>query len=440
MIWTLLPIIILSFILVPSLILLFLTQPSSTSGITVKVIGSQWYWTYEHQFNLKNNFKRHTTIIESFFENNSLKNYCLPTMSSKTSLVHVYSILQKKFLDAYFHLVDYPRTSFEQNIFKNSDNFYERFAIMGYEICNIKEIYAKKSKKQFLDIYFIYHFFIMNSITFNYNYDNVSLGADAYRSSYPTLVFNCLEDLTYGSKLIDVNSRLWQANTFFNAAELHYVKYLMVSYFDFTSAKNIVPIYQAFDKVIYFFTHEKEVYNDNVVTGFTLRNWYYMVMGRNRHWATLEQELYKFFFRKKFRLMGYLHKFGCYYDYNFKQTSLLVIESNILSSEDLKPGDFRLLEVDQRLILPRNTEIRFLITSTDVLHSWAIPSLGIKVDACPGRLNEIQVFIYRSSVFYGQCSEICGVLHGFMPIVIQTTSLLDYYKYLYSYSDVYYSK
>jgi len=67
--------------------------------------------------------------------------------------------------------------------------------------------------------------------------------------------------------------------------------------------------------------------------------------------------------------MGYLYKFGCYYDYNFKQTSLLVIESNILSSEDLKPGDFRLLEVDQRLILPRNTEIRFLITSTDVLHS-----------------------------------------------------------------------
>ena len=106
-----------------------------------------------------------------------------------------------------------------------------------------------------------------------------------------------------------------------------------------------------------------------------------------------------------------------------------IFESNLIPSRDLLLGDLRLLEVDQRLILPRNVKIRFLVTSTDVLHSWSIPSLGIKVDACPGRINEVHTNIYRKSIFYGQCSEICGILHGFMPIVIQTVSLLDYLKY-----------
>jgi len=94
-------------------------------------------------------------------------------------------------------------------------------------------------------------------------------------------------------------------------------------------------------------------------------------------------------------------------------------------------GDLRLLEVDQRLVLPRNVKIRFLVTSSDVLHSWSIPSLGIMIDACPGRINEVHASIYRKSIFYGQCSEICGILHGFMPIVIQTVSLLDYFKCFY---------
>jgi heme/copper-type cytochrome/quinol oxidase subunit 2 len=65
------------------------------------------------------------------------------------------------------------------------------------------------------------------------------------------------------------------------------------------------------------------------------------------------------------------------------------------------------------------------VTSNDVLHSWAVPSLGIKIDACPGRLNEIKFLIYRNGLFFGQCSEICGILHGFMPIVIQSMSYSD---------------
>jgi len=81
-------------------------------------------------------------------------------------------------------------------------------------------------------------------------------------------------------------------------------------------------------------------------------------------------------------------------------------------------GGLRLLEVDNPLYVPTNAALRFLITSIDVLHSWAVPSLGVKVDAVPGRLSQVFFIIKRNGEFYGQCSEICGVNHGFMPIKI----------------------
>ena len=109
-------------------------------------------------------------------------------------------------------------------------------------------------------------------------------------------------------------------------------------------------------------------------------------------------------------------------------TSVKKIESHLIPDKELLLGEFRLLEVHEKLILPRGIEITFLVTATDVLHSWSVPSLGIKIDACPGRLNEINVKIYRSSIFYGQCSEICGVLHGFMPIVIETVNWSRFYN------------
>jgi heme/copper-type cytochrome/quinol oxidase subunit 2 len=101
----------------------------------------------------------------------------------------------------------------------------------------------------------------------------------------------------------------------------------------------------------------------------------------------------------------------------------LEFDSNLVSEDDLIKGTHRLLEVDNRLFLPVGIPIRLLITSSDVLHSWAVPNLGIKVDAVPGRLNQFIVEIKRPGVFYGQCSELCGPFHGFMPIVIQAVSL-----------------
>jgi cytochrome c oxidase subunit 2 len=101
----------------------------------------------------------------------------------------------------------------------------------------------------------------------------------------------------------------------------------------------------------------------------------------------------------------------------------LNFDSYMIATNDLTHGSFRLLEVDNRVVLPVNTHIRLLVTAADVLHCWAVPSFGIKVDACPGRLSQASLFIKREGVYYGQCSEICGVNHGFMPIVVKGVSV-----------------
>jgi cytochrome c oxidase subunit 2 len=120
------------------------------------------------------------------------------------------------------------------------------------------------------------------------------------------------------------------------------------------------------------------------------------------------------------------HQWYWSYEYSDYATleggEILNFDSYMVPTSDLVLGSFRLLEVDNRVVLPVSTHIRVLVTAADVLHSWAIPSFGIKVDATPGRLSQVSLFIKREGVYYGQCSEICGVNHGFMPIVIRGVS------------------
>lgn len=116
-----------------------------------------------------------------------------------------------------------------------------------------------------------------------------------------------------------------------------------------------------------------------------------------------------------------LNKFF-FIDYNY--------ESIIINEDDLPEGGKRLLETDTSLILPYNIAIKFLITSSDVLHAWALPELGIKVDAVPGRLNQAITIPSNLGLYYGQCSELCGVSHGFMPIKVNIISLQDYLTFI----------
>lgn len=107
-------------------------------------------------------------------------------------------------------------------------------------------------------------------------------------------------------------------------------------------------------------------------------------------------------------------------------------DSNIVPENQLKPGQLRLFEVDNRVIVPTHTNVRVITTSSDVLHSWAVPAFGVKRDSIPGRLNETWFHVNKEGVYYGQCSELCGVKHGFMPIVVEAVSPAQFEQWVIS--------
>jgi cytochrome c oxidase subunit II len=118
-----------------------------------------------------------------------------------------------------------------------------------------------------------------------------------------------------------------------------------------------------------------------------------------------------------------------YWQYEYPDEQI-AFDSYMIQDKELKPGQLRLLDVDNELVLPVDTNIRILITAGDVIHSFAAPSLGIKIDAVPGRINETWVRITKSGKYYGQCSELCGIGHGFMPISIKALSKNDYQTWI----------
>nr|BBG74477.1 cytochrome c oxidase subunit II [Paraulopus oblongus] len=118
-----------------------------------------------------------------------------------------------------------------------------------------------------------------------------------------------------------------------------------------------------------------------------------------------------------------------YWSYEYTDYEDLGFDSYMIPTQDLTPGQFRLLEADHRMVIPFGSPIRVLVTAEDVLHSWAVPALGVKMDAVPGRLNQTAFMSSRSGVFFGQCSEICGANHSFMPVVVETVPLEHFEKW-----------
>jgi len=124
-----------------------------------------------------------------------------------------------------------------------------------------------------------------------------------------------------------------------------------------------------------------------------------------------------------------------YWTYEYSDFTNLEFDSYIIQTPDLEPGDYRLLEVDNRAVLPIQAEIRVLVTASDVIHSWTVPSIGVKADAIPGRLNQLSFTANRPGVFYGQCSEICGANHSFIPIALEVVDTQTFIKWVTSSSE-----
>lgn len=123
-----------------------------------------------------------------------------------------------------------------------------------------------------------------------------------------------------------------------------------------------------------------------------------------------------------------------YWSYEYSDFNDIEFDSYIVPSNSLNEGDIRLLEVDNRVILPYLTQVRLLVRAADVIHSWTIPSIGVKADAIPGRLNQLNLLFNRPGVFYGQCSEICGANHSFIPIRVEAINPKDFLNWIKQYS------
>uniref|UniRef100_A0AB38ZGG2 Cytochrome c oxidase subunit 2 n=1 Tax=Lucanus imitator TaxID=618023 RepID=A0AB38ZGG2_9SCAR len=119
-----------------------------------------------------------------------------------------------------------------------------------------------------------------------------------------------------------------------------------------------------------------------------------------------------------------------YWSYEYSDFKTIEFDSYMIPQQEGKLSTFRLLDVDNRVVLPFNSQIRMMVTAADVIHSWTIPSLSVKIDATPGRLNQISFLMNRSGLFFGQCSEICGANHSFMPIVIESISPSYFVKWI----------
>nr|YP_010925940.1 cytochrome c oxidase subunit II [Thelaira chrysopruinosa]WKF19261.1 cytochrome c oxidase subunit II [Thelaira chrysopruinosa] len=119
-----------------------------------------------------------------------------------------------------------------------------------------------------------------------------------------------------------------------------------------------------------------------------------------------------------------------YWTYEYSDFKNIEFDSYMIPYNELSMNSFRLLDVDNRIIIPMNSQIRMLITSTDVIHSWTIQTLGVKIDATPGRLNQINFYSSLPGLFFGQCSEICGANHSFMPIVLESISMNKFIKWI----------
>nr|YP_009745921.1 cytochrome c oxidase subunit II [Dolichosciara megumiae]QIH95779.1 cytochrome c oxidase subunit II [Dolichosciara megumiae] len=123
-----------------------------------------------------------------------------------------------------------------------------------------------------------------------------------------------------------------------------------------------------------------------------------------------------------------------YWSYEYSDFNAIEFDSYMVPVNDMNLNNFRLLDVDNRIVLPMNMKIRILISAADVIHSWTIPSLGVKVDGTPGRLNQTNFLMNRPGLFFGQCSEICGANHSFMPIVIESVNLNFFINWIKNFS------
>jgi cytochrome c oxidase subunit 1 len=412
-IWTVLPAIILLFIALPSFALLYAMDEIIDPVLTIKVIGHQWYWSYEYcdfLFTLGDFYgkfwREHVHVSSSdffpLFEDylNAQRKKQLaqlikkllkpPQIEMKSSLISAVVSGAKKHSPS----VDFVKEHLKNNPFLRFDGFSS--PNQDKIISKIRVDFTKTSKLNPLWLKFI-----SNSTAS----DNTALSVLP-----PKKLF-----FSIGKEIREIDmSKLFTGIT--------PSKEQLSSSNKNTTLMESARLSAANWKQVTGFTQEQI----NAISGKTT----VLEFSRNLGFITGPK------LRKHWEI--FVNTYQSYLDANPAKNIRKLFEKNVpinitqdsylVNSDDLKIGDLRLLKTDFPLLLPQNTHIRILVTSDDVLHSWSVPMFGVKIDAVPGRLNQLSVFIKNQGIFYGQCSELCGINHAFMPIEIYVLHPVLFYK------------
>jgi heme/copper-type cytochrome/quinol oxidase subunit 2 len=431
-IWTILPTIIIIAIAIPSFILIYAMDELVGPQITIKAIGNQWYWDYEYtdlsmrvpifsaskkliDISLNDNlFRLHSTSLLShlnFFKQidndwvnfhdelvDDMEDHIMNNWLSLELLVSVYYLKQRNF----------TFSSFFNDSFMELYNYKMKQTLGGYlPFVNWNMYHILYDLLHTFDV--VYDFFMKQTVS--YLVDTLKVGnfSSTFLSKFfsfynPTSLFFFNQPFLYTNV---ISSKI--------IPEDMYIYYNI--YNEIVLEKFYNTDFDLFEKIF-------------AINTFSKNNW---VM----NFATENSMFYKYNFllsiedvinKKRYVTLKELLTSFSYWAF-VKVPFSLKVESRMLDSDIVESSfgkKFRLLSVDRPVIMPVGTQIRFLTTANDVLHSWAVPSFGVKIDACPGRLNQVGIYIKREGIFYGQCSEICGVNHGFMPIEVRAYSSSDF--------------
>jgi heme/copper-type cytochrome/quinol oxidase subunit 2 len=430
-IWTILPTLVIVAIAIPSFILIYAMDELVGPQITIKAIGNQWYWDYEYtdmnmrqagipatrkliDLNLYTNLARtQNATLFSFFDffkpTNNWSLFLYETMDHFENVL-VDNMLLLQFFDCLIHL---QQRGFVFNSMLN-DSFLEVFVFKLKQTIGAYLPFAEPTMFHILydvqsTLFDTYSFFLQQNAAFLHDVILTGGFSSTFFSTFFSS-FNTTKYFFFFQPLLNTN-----------LISLDSISNDILSYYSLYSDVLSSPLFDTKLSLLSNIVLLNKTSNYNwVMSGSTENSIFY----KYKYLTTFNDLLEK---KEAFRFSSF---WLIYSLYGTKRVPFsLKIESRMLDSDIVESSfgkKFRLLSVDRPVVMPVGTQIRFLTTANDVLHSWAVPSFGVKIDACPGRLNQVGIYIKREGVFYGQCSEICGVNHGFMPIEVRAYNSQDF--------------
>ena len=432
-IWTIIPTIIIMAIAIPSFVLIYAMDEIVNPKLTVKAIGSQWYWNYEYRdmVSYYAPLKKYVSVFDLFsttpyFFQKSFFNF----------FNYSFMLMTPEYLQKLFFLTPFAPTKakislkflyfFECSLVLSSSKFKNVLFCDYLSLIKCRELppfYLTKQYSLFYplmithlkQVYQFYFSVFASAQVKNYAFNFIDLLAKYYS---PKLQLVILEPKFDCYSVVEKNAMPSLYSFYFKLFNSSFSsKFAKISSSIFSPLKLLA--FEKFSdsswfKNIWLFTNKSNIVFDSQLFLYSFLD---AVCGKALNWCMFDVD----------QFLAIL--------FNLKRVeySYLSFESRMLDTETVYASEcnkYRLLSVDNPCILPSRTQIRLLTTATDVLHSWTIPSFGVKIDACPGRLNQVGLFIKRPGTFYGQCSEICGINHGFMPIEVRVLSWNAFSKWV----------